>query len=268
VVWAIGDLQGCYDSFMRLLEKIEFNPKKDQLWLVGDLVNRGSGSREVIEYLYAHRKSIRAVLGNHDIALLAAWWGIKRSNPAIDPLLKDPMAKKWMKWLRSLPFVYVDRKLGYVMAHAGIPPAFDLKSSLRYSATLQKRLQGGNASQWLAEMMDGSTDRFDPSGTESEQERYALSGFTRMRYCRADGTLDFDQNGSPSAKPSQKGLYPWFECPKRKSVKPKIIFGHWATLGYRENKDAVCLDSGCVWGGKLTARRLDGADCRRVQIKC
>ncbi|WP_456433951.1 symmetrical bis(5'-nucleosyl)-tetraphosphatase [Nitratifractor sp.] len=268
MIWAIGDLQGCYDSFRLLLERIGFEPDRDTLWLAGDLVNRGPKSREVLEYLYSIRHSLRVVLGNHDIALLAAWWGIKKSNPTLDPILADPRVEEWIEWLRSQPFVQVDLDLGYVMAHAGIPPEFGLGSSLHYNRILTRRLRSERAPEWLRAMMDKNEDHFDPLGGDLQHERYMLAGFTRMRFCSRDGWLDFDQKGPPTPKVRAKGLMPWFECPVRKPVEEKILFGHWSTLGYFENDAVCCLDSGCLWRGKLTAKRLDTEDCTIVQVPC
>ncbi len=269
MIWAIGDIQGCYDPLMRLLEKIDFNPKRDTLWLAGDLVNRGKRSREVLEYLYGIRESLRVVLGNHDIALLAAAWGIKKSNPTLNPILEDPRREEWLNWLRQQPFLQMDHSLGYVMAHAGIPPEFGLGSSLHYNRILMQKLKSDRAADWLAVMMGKNEDHFDPLGNDLQHERYMLAGFIRMRYCHPDGRLDFHQKGAPGEKTRAKGLLPWFECPVRKKVEEKILFGHWSTLGYFENDEVCCLDSGCLWQGRLTARRLDGPKAGKiVQVEC
>ena len=268
MIWAIGDIQGCYDSFVHLLEKIDFDPGRDTLWLAGDLVNRGPKSKEVLEWVYGHRESLRIVLGNHDIALLAAAWGIKKSNPTLDPILEDPHREKWLQWLREQPFLQVDHALGYVMAHAGIPPEFGLGSSLHYNRILTTKLQGERAAEWLAAMMGKNEDHFDPLGSDLQHERYMLSGFIRMRYCTPDGRLDFDQKGPPTPKVRAKGLIPWFECPVRKRLEEKILFGHWSTLGYFENDEVCCLDSGCLWKGRLTAKRLDTQERKIVQVEC
>jgi len=269
VIWAIGDIQGCYDPLMRLLKKIDFDPGRDTLWLAGDLVNRGSKSREVLEYLYEIRDSVRVVLGNHDITMLAVWWGIKKSNLTLDPVLSDPRCEEWMQWLRSRPFMQVDLTLGYVMAHAGIPPEFGLGTALHYNRILTRRLQSNHAAEWLQKMMNKSEDHFDPLGNDLQHERYMLSGFIRMRFChRESGRLDFRQKGAPTNALREKGLIPWFECPVRKRLDQKILFGHWSTLGYYENDEVCCLDSGCLWRKELTARRLDGGEKEIVTVAC
>ncbi len=263
-VWAIGDIQGCYSALMRLLEKIDFDPAQDRLWIAGDLVNRGSESLEVLAYLYSIRERVEVVLGNHDITLLAAYWGLKKSNPTIDPILKSPDAEKLIGWMRTLPFVHYDEKLGYAMVHAGIPPAFDLEMALSYSKKLQEKLQGDKAAKWLDKKMLGGVHTFE----NTKKNRFAINAFTRMRYCDAQGRLDFDQKGAPGKKTYSAGLYPWFEVAKRKPLGAKVLFGHWSTLGYIENEAVVCLDTGCVWQGKMTAKRIDVPEGEIVQVAC
>ncbi len=267
-VWAVGDIQGCYDSLRKLLKKIKFKPKEDTLWLVGDLVNRGDKSLEVLEYLYSIDKSTKIVLGNHDISLIASYYGIKRSNPTIEPILKSKKAKKLINWLRHKPFVVWDKKLNCIMSHAGISPQFDLKMAIKYASTIEKRLQSSNAKSWLSSMFKRSPNFFNKNLSELDRERYILSSFTRMRFCDNSGKLDFYQKGKPTNSKMDKGLKPWFKCPNRRSIKQKIIFGHWSTLGYFYNGEVLCLDSGCLWGRELTGVRLDTKKVKAVQVKC
>ena len=265
MIWAIGDIQGCYKPFKELLEKIEFNPKKDTLWLVGDLVNRGKGSLEVLEYLYSIRDSVKIVLGNHDIALIATYFGLKKSNPTIDPILNSLNCEKLILWLRKQPFLYVDYKLGYAMAHAGIAPNIELGAAIYYNNILQSRLQSSNAKEWLKVMMSKESEYFFSNSSNSELERYFLSSFTRMRYCYKDGHLDFKQKGSPKDL-NNPNLYPWFDCPTKINKELKIVFGHWSTLGFVNRKDILAIDTGCVWNGRLTAISLP--DEKVVSVKC
>jgi len=249
---------------MRLLEKIDFDPAQDRLWIAGDLVNRGEDSLAVLRYLYSIRDRVDVVLGNHDITLLAVYWGIKKSNPTLDPILSAPDGDVLIAWLRSQPFVHRDEKLGYVMVHAGIPPAFDLETALYYSKRLQEKLQSDKAAKWLEKKMLGGVHAFG----KKQKNRFAISAFTRMRFCDAEGRLDFDQKGAPSKKTYNAGLYPWFEIKNRKPLGVKVIFGHWSTLGYIENGEVVCLDTGCVWQGKMTAKRIDTPDGEIIQVAC
>jgi len=269
LVWAIGDIQGCYDSFIKLLDKINFNPNRDTLFIAGDLVNRGAKSKEVLKYLYNIRGSLRVVLGNHDIALLAIYFGLKKSNPTLEPILKDPKHRLYLEWLRGLDFVIEDKELGFVMAHAGIPPQFNLKTAMKFNTILKKRLKSKRAKEWLKIMMEQDETKFSKDMSKIEKERFALGSFIRMRYIKAkDCKLDFKQKGAPRSEIYKKGLVPWFECPKRKAIKQKIIFGHWSTLGYYENREVCCLDSGCLWRGKLTAKRLDSKKQIIKQVDC
>ncbi len=268
MIWAIGDIQGCYDPLKRLLKKIEFDPKRDRLWLVGDIVNRGKKSKEVLSYLYDIRESVDMVLGNHDIALLAVYWGIKRSNPTIEPILDDPMAKEWIEWLRSRPLLHLDKKLGYALSHAGVAPQFSIKEAMEYNKILQKRLTSKDASVWLKKMMSTEVSKIDKNSTQLEKEAFALSAFTRMRYCYADGSLDFKTKGAPTKKEYKAGLYPWFELPVMTKKEYPIIFGHWSTLGYFEKDNIIALDSGCLWAGSLTARQIDTKTKVVVQELC
>ena len=267
-VWAVGDIQGCYKSFRELLTKIAFNPEVDQLWVAGDLVNRGEGSLETLEYLYSIRESVEIILGNHDITLIAAYYGIKKSNPTIDPILDSPDAKKLIDWLRGQKFLHVDYQLGYCMAHAGISPEFDLGMALRYAKRIEERLHGEDAKSWLKQMFKHGIDRFDRNSSRIDTDRYIVSTFTRMRYCYGDHKLDFDQKGTPTDALREKGLKPWFECENRKDIDLKIIFGHWSTLGFHHDDNVLSLDTGCLWGGTLTAARIDSDEVKIVSVRC
>ena len=267
-VWAIGDIQGCYKSFRELLVKIDFNPNVDKLWIAGDLVNRGEGSLETLEYLYSIRESVEIVLGNHDITLIAAYYGIKKSNPTIDPILTSPNAKKLISWLRGQKFLHVDYQLGYCMAHAGISPEFDLGMALRYAQRIEERLQQDDVEIWLKQMFKGGMDRFDRDSNSIDIDRYIVSSFTRMRFCYKDHRLEFDQKGAPTEELKEKGLKPWFKCKNRNEIDLKIIFGHWSTLGFYEDEHVLSLDTGCLWGGKLTAARIDNNQLEIVSVDC
>ena len=267
-VWAIGDIQGCHSSLMELLVKIEFNPDCDTLWVAGDLVNRGEDSLETLYYLYSIRDSIKVVLGNHDIALIAAYYGIKKSNPTIDPILTSPDAKKLIDWLREQKFLHVDYQLGYCMAHAGISPEFDLGMALRYAKRVETKLQSHDAKTWLKAMFKEGSKKFDRTASSLDIDRYIMGAFTRMRFCYNDHKLDFDQKGAPTDALREKGLKPWFECKNRAEIDLKIIFGHWSTLGFYHDENVLALDTGCLWGGKLTAARIDVDEVEIVQVEC
>ncbi len=267
-VWAIGDIQGCYNSLRALLEKIDFDPSKDKLWIAGDLVNRGEGSLETLEYLYGIKESVEIVLGNHDITLIAAYYRIKKSNPTIDPILESPEAEKLIDWLRGQKFLHVDYELGYCMAHAGISPEFDLGMAMMYAKNVEKKLQSEHAAAWLEKMFTKGERRFNRDASLIDMDRYIVSAFTRMRFCYGDHRLDFDQKGPPTDELREKGLKPWFECQNRKDIDLRIIIGHWSTLGFYEDEHVLALDTGCLWGGKLTAARIDSDEVEIISVEC
>jgi bis(5'-nucleosyl)-tetraphosphatase (symmetrical) len=267
-VWAIGDIQGCYQSLQTLLQKIEFDQKKDRLWIAGDLVNRGQGSLEVLEYLHSIRDSVEVVLGNHDISLIAAYYGIKKSNPTIDTILNSPEVEKLIDWLRSQPLFVVDYKLGYCMAHAGVSPEFDLGMALHYAQKVEQRLQGSDVKEWLSEVLSRGASKFNQKASNEELERYILSAFTRMRFVYQDQRLEFNQKGAPLESLEKRGLKPWFLSNNRKSIDLKIVFGHWSTLGFYEDEHVLALDTGCIWEGKLTAARIDIKKPSIVSVEC
>lgn len=257
MIWAIGDIQGCFSAFQKLLQKIQFDPRHDRLWIAGDIVNRGDASLETLEYLYSIQDSVDLVLGNHDITLIAAYFGIKKSNPTIDPILQSPKAEELITWLRHQKFLHTDFKLGYCMAHAGISPEFDLGMAMEYAHRVEQKLQRDDADVWLKRIFKEGSNRFDRKAKPEDIDRYIVSAFTRMRYCYKDRRLDFKQKGAPTKKVRAKGMKPWFECENRKEVELKIIFGHWSTLGLYQDEHVLALDTGCLWGGKLTAARID-----------
>ena len=267
-VWAIGDIQGCHASLMELLGKITFNPLKDKLWIAGDLVNRGEDSLETLYYLYSIRDSIEVVLGNHDISLISAYYGIKKSNPTIDPILTSPDAKLLLDWLRHQKFLHVDFSLGYCMAHAGISPEFDLGMAMEYAKRIEAKLQSDDVAVWLKDILKEGNSFFNRGARDIDIDKYIMDSFTRMRYCYDDYRLDFLQKGTPTGVLREKGLKPWFECRNKKEIDLKIIFGHWSTLGFYHDAHVLSLDTGCVWGKKLTAARIDSKDTQIVHIEC
>ncbi len=267
MIWAIGDLQGCFDSFMSLLEKINFNHEKDQLWLVGDLVNRGNNSLETLEYVYKHRDSIKVVLGNHDISLIAAYYEIKKTNSFIEPIIKSPKADEYINWLRAMTFLHIDENTSYCMSHAGIAPIFDLDEAQKWSDALHQKMIGDDVKQWLKNIIKNKSSVLRYGVSNEEDEAYAFSSFTRIRYCFEDGSLELENKSNPSDKKEIKNTTPWFDLKIRKKIEKKIIFGHWSTLGLYEDENVIALDSGCVWGGKLSAFNLNtqaivSVDCK------
>ncbi len=263
--YAIGDIQGCYKSFKLLLKEIAFNPKKDSLWLAGDLVNRGSGSLKVLRYAADLGDRSIQVLGNHDFHLLAAAQGLRklRRSDTLEQIIKAPDAKQLLTWLSQQPLIHHDKKLGYVMVHAGIPPIWKLKEAKALAAEVEKELRSNHQHKFLSNIFGNNPLRWSDDLKGIDRHRSIVNYLTRMRFCKADGTLDFTSKNDVNSAP--KGYAPWFNYPNKAVEKAEIIFGHWAALdGYTGIKKIHALDTGCVWGNKLTAMRLE--DGRRFQV--
>jgi len=266
-VYAIGDIQGCAGPLHELLDLIEFSPDRDRLWLTGDLVNRGPESLEVLRFIKSLGDRAVVVLGNHDLHLLAVWAGQARLKPndSLMPVLAAPDGDELLHWLRHQPLLHHDAELGYVMVHAGIPPAWDLALAKRCAAEVEAVLRGNHYVNYLAHIYGNQPDQWDDALTGIERQRYITNAFTRMRCCDAAGRLLLDFKGEPGKRPN--GYLPWFEVPDRKYDGPTIVCGHWSALGYRDEDGVLALDTGCLWGGQLTAVRLDGPR-ERVSLPC
>lgn len=260
-IYAIGDIQGCYDSLQRLLEKLNFSPENDQLWLAGDIVSRGKKSLKTIRYIKSLGDSAIVVLGNHDISLLAMYYGVLPVHSSLKKLLKAKEVDELIDWLRKRPVFHVDRKLGFCMVHAGISPSWSLEQAQGCATEIEVALRGENIKTWLENVYGNKPRRWSEDLQSYERHRYILNAFTRMRFCdRKDGALNFKMKGVPVYKSKLKKRnkkIPWFMCPKRKEILLQIVFGHWSALGYHQDDNVIALDTGCLWGGQLTAVRLD-----------
>lgn len=260
-IYAIGDIQGCYDSLRLLLEKLNFSPENDQIWFAGDIVNRGKKSLKTIRYIKSLGDSAIVVLGNHDISLLAMHYGVIPKNSSLKKLLKAKESDELIDWLRNRPILHIDKELGFCMAHAGISPDWNLKDAKKYAKEIEVALRGDRIKTWLENVYGNKPRRWSESLQSYERHRYILNAFTRMRFCdRKDGALNFKLKTAPVYKSKLKKRnkkVPWFMWSKRKPIPLKIIFGHWSALGYHQDENVISLDTGCVWGGQLTAVRLD-----------
>jgi bis(5'-nucleosyl)-tetraphosphatase (symmetrical) len=264
--YAIGDLQGCYDSLLQLLNKLKFDNEKDNLWFAGDLVNRGSDSLATLRFVKSLGNSAITVLGNHDLHLLAIAHGIKTTRSAdLQRILDADDKDELLQWLSTRPLLHHDSELGYTLAHAGIYPAWTLAQAKNHATELETSLKN-NLSGFLEHMYGDKPDKWNDSLTDFNRLRFICNSFTRMRFCHPDGTLDFSSNGAPGTIP-EKAL-PWFEIEPRKTKDEKILFGHWSTLGAINKKNIYPLDTGCVWGGKLTALRIDTNEAEYISIDC
>lgn len=258
--YAIGDLQGCYDPLRRLLDTLKFDPAHDQVWFAGDLINRGPKSLQTLRFIISLGDSARSVLGNHECHFLAVAYGHKKPHKAdtFKQLLAAEDAKYLVDWVRSQPFMYEDETLGYSMIHAGLPPQWSLAEARQYARELEATFQSDNIDQFLASMYGDQPDRWDANLTGNERLRFVINCFTRLRYCDEQGRLHLKEKGAIGTQ--AEGLLPWFEAPNRKTLNDRLLFGHWSTLGLHKKNNAICLDSGCLWGGKLSAIKLDGSE--------
>ena len=256
--YAVGDLQGCLEPLKCLLKKVDFNEDRDQLWLAGDLVNRGPQSLETLEYVYQRRDNIVAVLGNHDLHLLACAYGHKLpgKGDTIDEILMAKNSERYYDWLRQCPLLYHDKKLKFTMVHAGIPPRWSLRKARKRAKELEAVIQGYEFDKFLSTMYGNQPSVWHRSLKGPERWRVITNYFTRMRFCDRTGKLELKAKSGASKPP--KGYAPWFEHKNRKMKKDKIVFGHWAALeGQTFTDNVYALDTGCVWGGRLTALRLE-----------
>lgn len=272
--YAIGDIQGCYKSLLALLEKIHFNPTEDRLWIAGDMINRGPESLETLQFLYKIKNSVTAVLGNHDLHFLAMAYHHKKPGKydTLNKLLHSKDCDELVAWLRQCKLVHHDSNLNYTMVHAGIPPIWTIEDAVAYSKEVEKLLQGNKISGFLSHMYGNQPDCWRASLTGHERARLITNYLTRMRYCRADGTLDLENKSSPAEGTEQEsnGFLPWYSHDNHKCQDDNILFGHWASLeGKTSAVNVVALDTGCVWGGRLTGfgiedKRLFSANCQKI----
>lgn len=264
-VYAIGDIQGCYDSLRRLLDKIAFDPQKDQLWFAGDLVNRGPKSLEILRFIKSLGDSAISVLGNHDLHLLATALKHRKPKPkdSLGPILEAPDRDELLDWLRHRPLLHSDR--GFHLLHAGLAPQWDMKLAQKLARQAEKVFQGDDYKTFFQHMYGDKPDIWSESLKPWEKTRFVVNCFTRMRFCDASGRLDFKHNGPPGSQP--KHLMPWFVVPERKTQDNTIIFGHWSTLGFYHGHNCYAIDTGCLWGGQLTALKLDNK-IKKKSINC
>lgn len=256
-VYAIGDIQGCYDELMRLLERINFDPSQDRLWLAGDIVNRGPHSLETLRFVKQLGKRAVTVLGNHDLHLLALSQGNVKSKDkdhTLEPILRAKDRDELLEWLRYRPLVHHSAKLGFTLIHAGLPPQWNIQSALRLAGEVESALRGDTFRQFCLKMYGNRPLYWSEDLQGMDRLRFITNCFTRLRYCDAQGRLALKEKGAPGSQRS--GFLPWFEVPGRASSNDRILFGHWSTLGYWQGSNCWALDSGCLWGGQLTALQL------------
>ncbi len=265
-LYAIGDIQGCFDELQILLAKINFDSDRDRLWFTGDLVNRGPKSLETLRFIKSLGNSAVTVLGNHDLHLLALY--TKGKNPkkkdTLAPVLNAPDCAELMDWLRYRPLIYVENN--FCLVHAGLPPDWNLNFAVENAKLVEKILRGDSVKEFFDEMYGDSPSKWSANLKDWDKIRYITNCLTRMRYCNRAGNLDFKSNCHPADQ--KRSLIPWFDHPERKNKDVDILFGHWSTLGFYAKNGIYGIDTGCLWGGCLSALRLDGQEIYRISLKC
>lgn len=263
--YAIGDIQGCYDDLRRLLDQVDFDPGRDRLWLAGDLVNRGPKSLETLRFVKSLGDAAVCVLGNHDLHLIATVVALGKSSKkdTLGAILRAADCDELIAWLRHRKLFHYDDD--YCMLHAGLPPQWDFELTRQMALETEQAMQSPDYERFFRAMYGNKPAVWQDDLSHSEKLRFAINCFSRLRYCSADGVLDFSQKGPLGSQPAH--LLPWFAVPGRRSLNLRIIFGHWSTLGYYEGYNCYGIDTGCLWGGQLTALELSDPP-RRHQVEC
>ena len=271
-LYCIGDVQGCDTALQRLLDAMGFSPSRDTVYLLGDLVNRGPDSAAVLRRCMAADGALRPLLGNHDLHLLATAHGVRKPSrrDTLDGVLHAPDRTALLAWLRQQPLAlahtHADQTL--LMVHAGVLPTWSVDDTLALAAEVHSALRGPDVGHFLQQMYGNQPDHWYPDLAGADRLRVVVNALTRLRFCSADGVMDFDSTESAQAAPP--GLLPWFEVPGRRTAGTLVAFGHWSTLGWLDRPDALGLDTGCVWGGCLSAVRFGAtmAERERLQVQC
>lgn len=266
--YLIGDVQGCDTALGRLLGKIGFSPSRDVLYLLGDMVNRGPDSAAVLRRMMALEGSAHCLLGNHDLSLLAVAHGLRapHRDDTMDSVLLAPDRDALLAWLRRRPMAI--RAHGWLMVHGGVLPQWDADQVLQLAAEVEAVLRGASLVAFLSGMYGNEPARWNDSLQGADRLRIIVNALTRLRFCTPDGVMNLKASGGLDAAPP--GFLPWFDLPLRKTAGVPIAFGHWSALGYLQRPDILSLDTGCVWGGCLSALRLGDASAGQdlIQEKC
>jgi bis(5'-nucleosyl)-tetraphosphatase (symmetrical) len=275
-LYMIGDVQGCDSALQRLLDEISFSPSRDTLYFLGDLVNRGPDSAGVLRRLMGYGDSVQCVLGNHDLHLLAVAHGARKPNrkDTLKGILEAPDRGMLLDWLRWQRMAILERIQGQevLMVHAGVLPGWSARKTMALAKEVETVLRSPGLGDFLHQMYGNESDHWDKSLTGADRLRVIVNALTRLRFCTPDGHMDFASSDAPDAGP--EGYLPWFEVPGRKTAKITVAFGHWSTLGWLGRTDILSLDTGCIWGGCLSALRLESSPNDTtlkqtlIQVKC
>ncbi len=262
--YVIGDVQGCLHAFLELIAAIDYDPRRDRLWFTGDLVNRGEDSIGMLRWCMAHDEGIVAILGNHDLHLLAVAEGFvpPHKKDTLTEILEAPDRDEVLEWLRRRPMLH--REGDWLMVHAGLMPAWTPQQAQSLARELEDVLRGKGYRDFLRGMYGNEPRHWSEALSGQDRLRLIANAMTRMRFLHPDGGLEFLHKCAPAEAPP--GLIPWFDMPGRLSRDVRVVFGHWSTLGLYVRDDVVALDTGCLWGGRLTALRIE--DGRLFQVGC
>jgi bis(5'-nucleosyl)-tetraphosphatase (symmetrical) len=264
--YLIGDLQGCCDALERLLQRLDFSASRDRLWLLGDLVNRGPESLATLRRLQGLGSAATCLLGNHDLHLLAVAHGVRPAHRSdtLQPILQAPDREPLLDWLRQQRLAVFEA--GWLMVHAGVVPQWSRDDTLAAAAEVESVLRGPALPDFLQAMYGNEPARWSADLAGHDRLRFTVNVLTRLRFCTADGTMDFKTKDGAGAAP--EGFMPWFDVPGRRTADTPVAFGHWSTLGLLNQPMLLGLDTGCIWGGQLTAARVDGARRDIIQVDC
>ena len=264
--YIIGDVQGCYDPLLRLLEKIRFDQTTDQLWFAGDLVNRGGRSLESLRLVHSIRNNVISVMGNHDLHLLSIALRTTKTrkirNPEFRAIVEADDGSELLDWLLHRPFLHRDKERGIILVHAGLLPGWSIPQARVYAKEAEAALRGKKQQKFLRVMYGNDPDTWHEELGYWQRVKLATNIFTRMRLCIDPNRMDFEFKGAIKDAPA--GYLPWFDIHTMRKKKWTVVFGHWAALGLMVRKNLICLDSGCVWGGKLTAMRIEDREIFQV----
>ena len=271
-LYCIGDIQGCDSALQRLLDVIDFSASRDTVYLLGDLVNRGPDSAAVLRRCMAADGALRSLLGNHDLHLLATAYGVRKPSrrDTLGSVLDAPDRPALLDWLRQQPLARQHRLAGesLLMVHAGVLPAWSAQEALALAEEVHTVLRGPDVLDFLQQMYGNTPDHWSDALTGAERLRVIVNALTRLRFCTPEGVMDFDSSDSADAAPH--GMLAWFDVPGRRSADTLVAFGHWSTLGWLQRPKVLGLDTGCVWGGCLSAVRFGSALAERelLQVHC
>jgi len=266
MIYLMGDLQGCCQALERMLQTIDFSPSRDHLFVLGDLVNRGPDSLGVLRRLRGLDNAATCLLGNHDLHLLAVAHGVRKMHRSdtLAPILDAPDREDWLLWLRQQRLAV--HAHGWLMVHAGVVPQWDVAQTVALAGEVETMLRSPEVGEFLTTMYGNEPARWDERLQGVDRWRCVVNSLTRLRFCATDGTMEFATKEGAGGAP--EGYMPWFEVPGRRTEGTPVAFGHWSTLGLINRDDLLALDTGCLWGGHLTAARVDGATRELIQIAC